>query len=152
MNKSAWKPALLLAALMALVGGFGCRAEAQESIPESGRWVTASGNLEVEIAPCGDALCGTVTRVLANNAMPAGTMQPLTPEQQAALVGQAIMTDLRRTAQGELQGKIYNRSNGKTYNCKVGVLGPTQLKLFIFEGSPASGQTQVWNRAERAQN
>ena len=36
---------------------------------QTGRWITASGNLEIEIAPCGQALCGTVVRVLANNSM-----------------------------------------------------------------------------------
>jgi hypothetical protein len=35
----------------------------------SGRWITQSGNLEIEIAPCGDALCGTAVKVLANHSM-----------------------------------------------------------------------------------
>ena len=30
----------------------------------TGRWRAASGNVEVEIAPCGAALCGTIVRVL----------------------------------------------------------------------------------------
>ena len=38
-----------------------------------GRWITESGNLEVNIAPCnpagGNALCGKVVRVLANRSM-----------------------------------------------------------------------------------
>ena len=35
----------------------------------SGRWITQCGNLEIEIAPCGDALCGTAVKVLANHSM-----------------------------------------------------------------------------------
>ncbi|WP_241027170.1 DUF2147 domain-containing protein [Variovorax sp. RKNM96] len=47
-------------------------AEAQSSSSASdprGRWITANGNLEVEVAPCGAALCGTVTKVLGNRSM-----------------------------------------------------------------------------------
>src|SRR5262249_50857822 len=42
-----------------------------------GRWLTHTGNLEVEIARCGEALCGTVVKVLANNSMSGpGEMAP----------------------------------------------------------------------------
>ena len=37
-----------------------------------GRWLTDNGNLEIEIAPCGAALYGTVTKVLAIRSMRGG--------------------------------------------------------------------------------
>ena len=53
---------------MALATTYLASQPAQATDPR-GRWITANGNLEVEIAPCGNALCGTVTQVLGNRSM-----------------------------------------------------------------------------------
>lgn len=121
--------------------------------PENGHWITESGNLEVEIAPCGESFCGTIVRVIANNAMAGGPGTPAAPPpaQGASPVGKKILYDLKRTDGKSLQGHIYNRGNDKVYNSLVALVAPDQLKLTIYEDSPAAGKTQIWKRAGAAQ-
>lgn len=129
--------------------------QAQQAAPELGRWITESGNLEVEIAPCGDALCGTITRVIANNAMSPGAAAPApaaapvsAPATPAASpLGKKILFGLKPIAAGGLQGQIYNRENNKTYNSQLNAIDANQLKLTMYETTPEQGRVQVWRRA-----
>ncbi len=129
--------------------------------PELGRWVTASGNLEVEIAPCGDRLCGTVVRVLANRSMskPGETMAPVDALQtqlgkgtDRSPLGMQILTDFTPSGDGEWEGHIYNREDGKTYSCFMELLEPNQLKVRPYKYVHLFGKTQVWHRVAEAAN
>ncbi len=117
---------------------------------ETGRWITASGNLEVEIAPCGGALCGTVVKVLANRSMMAGAGQAMQPLDDKPALGMQVLTDLRPVDGGKWQGRIYNRENGQTYDCLLALAGPDRLTVHAYQGTPAMGRTQVWQRAAEA--
>jgi uncharacterized protein (DUF2147 family) len=125
-------------------------ARAADASPETGRWITESGNLEVEIASCGDAAsnayCGTITRVIANNAMGQPGVQMAASNAPSPL-GKRILFDLKPLAGGGWQGHIYNRENNKTYNSQLAAVGGDQLKLTIYEDTPAQGRVQVWRRA-----
>lgn len=138
-----------LIASLVFIGAFAQADSTQSnksgSIPESGLWITESGNLEVEIAPCGQTFCGTIVRVIANRSMnnPAAAM---TPANAASPIGKKILFDLKPSENG-LQGRIYNRENDKTYNSQLSLAGTDQLKLVIYEDSPASGKTQLWKRS-----
>jgi uncharacterized protein (DUF2147 family) len=120
-------------------------AASTDAADQKGRWLTASGNLEVEIGPCGEALCGTVVRVVANKSMaaPNATMTPV--DAQPAL-GMMILADFRPTGDGEWKGRIYNRENGKTYSCVMALLARDQLKIRPYIILPIFGQTQIWRR------
>jgi uncharacterized protein (DUF2147 family) len=111
---------------------------------QTGRWITASGNLEIEIAPCGQALCGTAVRVLANNSMsaPGQSMGSNVPG-----VGLKILHDFTSTGDGVWTGYIYDRENGKTYRCRMRELDSDQLEVHPYIGIPLFGQTQIWHRA-----
>lgn len=127
-----------------------------------GRWVTASGNLEVEVAPCGEALCGSVVRVLANRSMSraGGEMKAADPRDP---MGMQLLIDFLPTEFREAQalgvggaservptqwkGQIYNRENAKTYRCDMW-LGPDgELMLRGYIGLPWFGSTSAWTRA-----
>jgi uncharacterized protein (DUF2147 family) len=120
-------------------------AASTDAADHKGRWLTASGNLEVEIAPCGQALCGTVVRVVANKSMaaPNATMAPV--DARPAL-GIRILADFTPSGDGEWEGRIYNRENGKTYSCVMALLTPDQLKIRPYIVLPLFGQTQIWRR------
>jgi uncharacterized protein (DUF2147 family) len=109
-----------------------------------GRWLTDNGNLEIEIARCGDALCGTVTKVLANRSM-SGSGEMVAADKRSPL-GMTILKDFSPSGEGEWKGEIYNRENGKTYSCKLSIGGPDQLILRPYIGLPLFGKTLVWTR------
>ncbi|MGJ7525365.1 DUF2147 domain-containing protein [Variovorax sp. GB1P17] len=146
-------------ALAAVLLFIAAAAQAQSSPANDprGRWITANGNLEVEVAPCGAALCGTVVKVLGNRSMApgGGDMQPT--DGRPAL-GMTLLkdfapvdaTDPARPAT-EWAGQIYNRENGKTYNCNMTVStagnAAGELLLHAYVGIPLFGKTQRWVRA-----
>lgn len=119
--------------------------------PELGRWVTASGNLEVEIAPCGDRLCGTVVRVLANRSM-SKPGEAMAPVEDRSPLGMKILIDFTPSGGGEWEGHIYNREDGKTYHCFMELLEPNQLKVRAYKCVHLFGKTQVWHRVAEAAN
>jgi len=109
---------------------------------QTGRWLTQSGNLEIEIAPCGRALCGTAVRVLANNSM----SNPGSSMGDRPGLGLKILQDFMPSGGGTWKGHIYNRENGETYACVMEVLAPDQLKVRPYKVIHLFGQTQVWHR------
>ncbi len=138
--------ALLLAALAALAAVPGTPAQNAPTTP-AGRWVTESGNLEVEIAPCGDALCGAVVKVLANRSMSAPG-QPMEAADPRPALGMVILSGLRSQGDGDYDGRIYNRENAKHYSARLRLGAPDQLVIRAYIGLPLFGKTQLWRRTE----
>ena len=154
------KPSFALAAA-ALTLGLAHIASAQEAATQPataphpkaplGRWITESGNLEVNIAPCnaggGNTLCGKVVRVLANRSMSAPGADMAAADARPAL-GMTLLSGLRPAEGGssEYQGEIYNRENAKTYRAHLTPAEPDQLLVRAYVGIPLFGKTQVWRR------
>jgi len=131
-------------------------AQPMSAADPRGRWITESGNLEVEIASCGAALCGTVTQVLANNSMSqqGAAMAPVdgrSPLGMKLLDGFVPVNAADTARPTEWSGEIYNRENGKTYRCRMamgtGADASGQLVLRAYVGIPLFGKTQHWRRA-----
>jgi uncharacterized protein (DUF2147 family) len=115
-----------------------------------GRWVTESGNLEVEIAPCAEpatavVLCGKVVRVLANRSMsaPGEAMQPA--DTRPAL-GMTLLAGLMPAGDGVYKGTLYNRENARHYSVTLAPAVPDQLLVRGYIVLPLFGKTQVWRR------
>jgi uncharacterized protein (DUF2147 family) len=150
-RSSSSRRALAAACLLA---AFGAGSQSVTAADPRGRWITASGNLEVEIAPCGDALCGTVTRVLANRSMEGGAA-PMQPVDSRPALGMTLLRDFRPSGAdqppAEWAGELYDRENGKTYRCRMSMSGagqpPGELVLHPYVGLPLFGKTQLWSRA-----
>lgn len=145
-----------LAALLLAVLSIHANAQSTSQIPDPrGRWLTANGNLEVEVMPCGTALCGTVTQVHGNKSMrrDGETMQPV---DSRPVLGMTLLKDFvpvdaeKDGAPTQWSGDIYNRENGKTYRCKMSMdtspNGAAELVLRAYVGIPLFGQTQRWQR------
>lgn len=107
-----------------------------------GRWVSQTGNVEVQIAPCGGALCGVVVKVMGNRSMETGGMSAGPPPK----VGLLLMHDLRPSGDGQWTGKLFNRDNGRTYDCVVTPHGQT-LNVRAYVLLPLFGKDLVWTRA-----
>ena len=153
------KPSIAVATLLALglahiaVGAQEAAAAKAAPHPKAplGRWITESGNLEVNIAPCnaggGNTLCGKVVRVLANRSMSAPGTDMAAADARPAL-GMILLSGLRPADGGnsEYQGEIYNRENAKTYRAHLTPAEPEQLLVRAYVGIPLFGKTQVWRR------
>jgi uncharacterized protein (DUF2147 family) len=121
----------------------GSAAATQPGTP-FGRWITDNGNLEVEIARCGEAICGTVVKVLANRSM-SGSGEMVAADNRDPL-GMVLLKNFTPSGEGEWQGEIYNRENAKTYSCKLSLENPDQLVVRPYVGLPLFGKTLVWRR------
>lgn len=130
-----------------IVGTFICMPAAAQAAAGGtpvGRWLTQSGNFEVDIASCGKALCGTVVRVLGNQSMSQPGVEAKADAQAA--MGMKILTELTPSDDGEWEGQIYNRENGKTYDCIVVLSAPDRLEVRGYKWFTLFGKTQVWTR------
>ncbi|HEX8555855.1 MAG TPA: DUF2147 domain-containing protein [Sphingomonas sp.] len=113
--------------------------------PVTGRWLTVEGKAIVEIAPCGQALCGRILRVLkpgpdgpavdANNPNPALRTRPV--EGIQILSGFTVAGD-------KWKGRIYDPESGRTYRSELVAAGGG-LKVKGCFGPFC--RTQNWTRA-----
>ena len=103
------------AALLALAPA---TAPAQQSI--DGTYTDSDGYVEIRIAPCGNARCGTITRILKtkpgesnrdrHNDDPSLRDRPIT--------GIRVLQNLRWD-DGAWRGRVYNPEDGGTYRAEV---------------------------------
>ena len=147
MNPCMTTTGLLLLCLVQSV----CAQQSPAAAPAKaplGRWITESGNLEVDIGPCaGETLCGKVVRVLGNRSMSAPGADRAAADARPAL-GMTLLSSLRlRDGDNtEYQGEIYNRESAKTYSATLTPAEPDQLLVRAYVGIPLFGKTQVWRR------
>jgi len=122
--------------------------------PPQGRWITASGNLEVEIGACGNALCGTVTKVLGNRSMSREGEEMKAVDTRPAMGMKILQNFIPETVEDNRttrwEGEIYNRENGKTYSCLMSLNADGSLVIRPYVGLPLFGKTQVWQRPQPA--
>lgn len=99
-----------------------------------GRWIAPDEDAVVEIAPCGNALCGTVVEILSRPDGNAGT-------------GMQILIDFKSSGGDTWSGTAYSRKKDKSYDCNIEMLDANRLKLRPYVGIPLFGETFVWQRA-----
>lgn len=168
-RRTAWRLATLAGAALIATGHAMAQggppprpatAEASRTTPPSdspqGRWISANGNVEVDIAHCGPAWCGTITRVLGTQSM-SRPGEVMTPVDTRPALGMTILKDFmpdddnaEHAGPTSWQGHIYNRENGKTYRCLMSLDTAGSLVLRPYVGLPLFGRTQVWRRADAA--
>ena len=114
--------------------------------PVTGRWLTPEGKAIVEIAPCGQALCGRIAKVLKPRpGGPAVDVKNPDPAQRTRPIeGIRILTGL--TADGDVwKGRVYDPESGRTYRAELTRTGSTlKLKGCLF--GPLC-RTQAWTQA-----
>ncbi|MBW2280715.1 MAG: DUF2147 domain-containing protein [Deltaproteobacteria bacterium] len=147
-HSRAWHRASLLA-LLALPLWAGT-AEAGDP---TGLWWAERGSAKVEIARCGDALCGRVAWLRhpfdehgcdlrdAENPDPALRGRPV--------VGLSLLRNLRASPDdpGEWNGgDIYDPTSGRTYDAVLQMDGPDQLRVRGYFHIRLLGRTTTWFR------
>jgi len=123
--RKAWS----IAAALALVGGPALAAD------PTGNWLVKDQTAVIRIAPCADALCGTIAwpsqpGLDENNPDPGKRDRPI--------VGTQIIVGMKPAGGNRWDGEIYNPENGKTYSGHIILLSPDVLRiegcLLIFCG------------------
>jgi len=104
-----------------------------------GTWLTESGHGVVEIAECGDALCGRIVGMDRDPGSPMPTDVNGRPQ-----CGLTIISHERPEADGTWLGEVTNPRDGATYQAKLWVDGSGNLHLRGFIGITLLGSTQVW--------
>jgi uncharacterized protein (DUF2147 family) len=118
-----------------------------------GRWYAEGGAAQVEIAPCGDSLCGEVVWLRSpfdeNGCELTDRQNSEVAQQQRPLIGLQILSDLK-PAPGEPDtwsgGNIYDPTSGRTYRCNASLDGPDRLRVRGYLGITLLGRTTTWIR------
>jgi uncharacterized protein (DUF2147 family) len=117
--------------------------------PVEGDWLTQSGSGKVRISPCAgkpDRLCGVIVWLKdPANAVAKDTKNPDPAQRSRPLMGLPMIWNFRHAGRGQWTGgKIYDPSEGKTYDCKIAINPNGTLKV---EGCILMiCQAQTWRR------
>lgn len=111
---------------------------ALKNAPQLGHWLSQSGLLEIEIAACGQSLCGTVIKELGQSTA------------STSALGLQVLSGLKPVSASaqQWQGRIYNRGNGLSYACLMSLASPTELRILAYQDIPANGKEQIWSRVD----
>lgn len=112
------------------------RAQAPNPV---GDWLTEDKLGVITIAPCGDALCGSITGV---SQFPPGGLRDVHGAPECQLV---FIKGMRPGDDGKRHGTVDNPQDGKTYQAQLWVDGDV-LKLRGYLLSPWLGSTRSWTR------
>ncbi len=106
-----------------------------------GDWLTENGHGVVQIARCGDALCG---RIVGIDRAPAESIP--TDVNGQPQCGLTIISGEKPDDPGTWLGKITDPRDGSSYQAKLSVDPRGELRMRVFIGIPALGATEVWHR------
>ncbi|MBI2719757.1 MAG: DUF2147 domain-containing protein [Rhizobiales bacterium] len=84
-----------------------------------GNWVMENGKVTIRIAPCGEALCGTIVAMkkpLDGNGRPKRDKHNPDPDKRdRPVIGLTVLSAMRPDGDGGWAGRIYNADDGNTY-------------------------------------
>lgn len=125
-------------------------AGAGESDPV-GTWLHGNKRIKVAIAPCGDALCGSIVWFRwpndAEGAPLVDLMNPNPALRDRPLLGLRVLDGLRPEGPGKWTGgRIYNPDDGVQYRAEltIGEDGDARIRAYVL--LPLFGKTFIWTR------
>jgi uncharacterized protein (DUF2147 family) len=129
-------------AAAALLAGLSLPAHAADVV---GEWIVADQTARVRIAPCADALCGTISWTKT----PGGVDEynPDTTKRTQPLLGLEIIKGMRPVSATRWEGSVYNAQNGRTYSAALISQSPTAMRIegCLMTNFLCGGET--WARA-----
>lgn len=137
-------------ALVLLAVQLAAPAAAQTPTP-AGVWLHANGRIQVEIAPCGDRLCGKMVWFRWPNdaqGLPLVDLKNADPAlRKRPLLGLQILYGLRRTGETTWEdGRIYNPDDGVDYRASMSIQRDGSLRVRAYVLVPLLGKTFIWSR------
>ena len=135
---------VVLFALLAWILPIAASASDPDAI---GCWWADGGSAQVEITPCGGALCGRLVCLRSEADSPELDRENPDPAlRNRQLVGIVLVEDLM--ADPEVpglwrNGTIYDPANGRSYSAAARLDGPDRLLLRGYLGIPLFGRTET---------
>jgi uncharacterized protein (DUF2147 family) len=116
-----------------------------------GVWLHDNKRIEIEIASCGDRLCGKLVWFRwPNDAQGLPLVDLKNPDpalRTRPLLGLTILAGLRRTGDNTWEeGKIYDPDDGSYYSATMSINGDGTLRLRAYVLLPLFGKTLIWTR------
>jgi len=111
-----------------------------------GNWLTEPRDGIIEISRASDgSYQGRI--VGGNSPQRLDQHNPDESRRSQLLLGQVIMHGLKYDGDGRWSGgAIYDPDSGRSYRCKLELLGPDRLQVRGFIGFALLGRSQVWTR------
>jgi uncharacterized protein (DUF2147 family) len=124
---------------------------AAQSLTPAGIWLHADKRIQIEIAPCGDVLCGKLVWFQSPNdaqGLPLVDLKNTDPALRTRpLLGLAILHGLRRTGEDAWEdGAIYNPDDGVNYKALMSIQKDGSLRVRAYVLDPIFGETLIWTR------
>jgi len=125
-------------AMLALIAA---QAAAAPSI--IGRWINPGQSVIINLAPCGNAMCGTVE--WASDKAKADARRGA-----RQLVGTNLLTDLREKKPGLWRGKLFVPDQNLRAGAQITLVGDRQLKVAGCALAGKLCKSQLWTRTDAA--
>jgi uncharacterized protein (DUF2147 family) len=107
-----------------------------------GLWITANGDAVIQIAACGNGLCGYIVGMFLGPKDPTPKDWAGTSQCRLTIIQAAAATD--SSGQPHWTGHITDPRNGNAYNATIRVDAQNELLLRGYIGLPIFGETQTW--------
>jgi len=118
-----------------------------KSLTPVGIWLHANERIQIDIAPCGDLLCGKLVWFKWPNDAQGLPLVDLKNPNRALrarpLLGLTVLSGLRPAGEG---GEIYNPDDGQTYHALVSLQDDSTMRVRAYVILPILGKTQIWTR------
>jgi uncharacterized protein (DUF2147 family) len=119
--------AALAVATMVLTPGAALAAD------PNGIWLSADGDVKMKVAPCGGAICSTVSWLKSPNDE-AGKPKfdknnPDAAKRSRPIVGSQIIVGMKPDGANSWSGQIYNAEDGKTYSGSFTLTGANSAEI-----------------------
>jgi len=118
-----------------------------------GSWYAEGGAAQVDVAPCGEEVCGTIVWLRSpydeNGCELADRNNPDVSRRTRRLIGLRILSGLRRSRRDPdvwEGGTIYDPTSGRTYDARVAVENDDRLDVRGYLGVPLLGRSSRWLR------
>lgn len=127
-------------------------ATAQQYLPD-GYWINDKANSKIHIfKTTSGAYAGKLVWLKEPNRDGKPKLDIHNPNEalrDRPVMGLIMLTGLRHEEKNEyVDGKAYDPSSGKTYDCKLTVNGPDQMTLRGFVGFSLIGKSVLWKRSQ----
>lgn len=139
--------------LTGLAAGLAMVVAAPAVADPTGLWNTENGDAQVEVAPCGQKLCGQLVWLKEpedDRGRPkTDRNNPEEAKRSRPIVGLQIVWDMEPKGDGKVweNGHVYDPESGKTYRARFTLKGD-EMDLRGYVGRPMFGRTSTWTRAD----